>query len=185
MNSEQKNKDNIKMLTRLSVVALLMFGFGFAMVPFYERLCQVTGITDLLQPNAPATNTQVDKSRWVTLELDSNMHGMPWDFKPMQNSIKVHPGELTQLSFSVKNNGKLAMVGQAIPSYGPKQAAPYFHKLECFCFKQQALAPGEYREMPVQLVIDPNLPKSVNTVTLSYTFFEVKGANLTKVGKPG
>ncbi|MEI8035182.1 MAG: cytochrome c oxidase assembly protein, partial [Betaproteobacteria bacterium] len=87
MNSEQKNKDNIKMLTRLSVVALLMFGFGFAMVPFYERLCQVTGIADLLQPNAPATNTQVDKSRWVTLELDSNMHGMPWDFKPMQNSI--------------------------------------------------------------------------------------------------
>ena len=174
-------KANRQMLTRLSVFALLMFGFGFAMVPFYEKLCQVTGINNLLQPNvakSEVANTQIDKSRWVTLEFDANTHGMPtWQFAPVQRSVRVHPGEMVQISYEVKNTGNTVIVGQAIPSYGPKIAAEHVKKLECFCFKQQVLAAGESRQMPVQFVVDPALPASVSTVTLSYTFFEVNGAN--------
>ena len=183
MQTPQTRQANRRMLARLSVFALLMFGFGFAMVPFYERLCQVTGINNLLQPNAAKSevaNTQIDKSRWVTLEFDANTHGMPWQFAPMQRSVRVHPGEMTQVAFEIKNTGSGTLVGQAIPSYGPKHAAEYVKKLECFCFTQQALAAGESRRMPVQFSIDPALPASVNTVTLSYTFFEVPGANAKK-----
>ena len=179
MNLRQMKQANRQMFTRLSVFALLMFGFGFAMVPFYQKLCQVTGLTDLLQRDA-VVNTQIDTSRWVTLEFDANTHGMPWQFAPVQRSVRVRPGEMTQVAFEIKNNGGSAMVGQAIPSYGPKHAAAFVKKLECFCFKQQALAAGESRQMPVQFVIDPALPAGVSTVTLSYTFFEVQGANAKK-----
>jgi cytochrome c oxidase assembly protein subunit 11 len=183
MQTQQTRQANRRMLTRLSVFALLMFGFGFAMVPFYEKLCQVTGINNLLQPNvanSEVANTQIDKSRWITLEFDANTHGMPWQFAPLQRSVRVHPGEMTQVAFEIRNTGSSALVGQAIPSYGPKHAAEFVKKLECFCFRQQALAAGESRQMPVQFVIDPALPASVNTVTLSYTFFEVPAADAKK-----
>ena len=172
-------KANWQLFGRLSAFALLMFGFGFAMVPYYKKFCEVTGITNLLQPNISkkeVSNTQVDKSRWVTLEFDANTHGMPWHFAPVQKSVRVHPGEMTQVAFEIRNTGDSALVGQAIPSYGPKHAAEFVKKLECFCFKQQALAAGESRHMPVQFVIDPALPASVTTITLSYTFFEVPSA---------
>jgi cytochrome c oxidase assembly protein subunit 11 len=149
------------------------------MVPFYQKICQVTGITDLLRADTAPTNTQIDTSRWVTLEFDGNAHGLPWQFAPVQKSVRVHPGEMAHVVFEVRNDGVSAIVGQAIPSYGPKHAAEFVKKLECFCFKQQVLAAGERREMPVQFVVDPALPASVNTLTLSYTFFEVKGANAT------
>lgn len=182
MTPGQSKKANWQMFARLSVFALLMFGFGFAMVPYYKKFCEVTGITNLLQPNMSkreVSNTQVDKSRWVTLEFDANTHGMPWQFAPVQRSVRVHPGEMTQVAFEIRNTGANTMVGQAIPSYGPKHAAEFVKKLECFCFKQQVLAAGESRHMPVQFVIDPALPAGVNTVTLSYTFFEVPGVNNT------
>jgi len=166
-------------LKRLAVLALVMFGFSYAMVPFYEKLCQVTGITDLLRADKVPVNTQIDTSRWVTLEFDGNAHGLPWQFAPVQKSVRVHPGEMAHVVFEVRNDSANAIVGQAIPSYGPKHAAEFVKKLECFCFKQQVLAAGERREMPVQFVVDPALPASVNTLTLSYTFFEVKGANAT------
>lgn len=181
-------KANWQMFGRLALFALIMFGFGFAMVPYYKKFCEVTGITNLLQPNATrseVSNTQVDKSRWVTLEFDANTHGMPWQFAPVQRSVRVHPGEMTEVAFEIRNNGNSTLVGQAIPSYGPKHAAEFVKKLECFCFKQQALAAGEFRQMPVQFVIDPALPASVNTVTLSYTFFEVKAADTSSAGKAG
>jgi len=158
----------------------------------------VTGINNLLQPNASkseVSNTQVDKSRWVTLEFDANTHGMPWQFAPVQRSVRVHPGEMTQVAFEIRNTSASTLVGQAIPSYGPKHGAAFVKKLECFCFKQQTLAAGETRLMPVQFVIDPALPASLNTLTLSYTFFEVPGADVKKsssaatpavaAGKPG
>lgn len=188
MNQGQTENANWRMFARLSVLALLMFGFGFAMVPYYKKFCEVTGITNLLQPNAKQseiTNSQVDKSRWVTLEFDANTHGMPWQFAPLQRSVRVHPGEMTQVEFQIKNNGSGALVGQAIPSYGPKQGAAFVKKLECFCFRQQALAAGETRRMPVQLVIDPALPANVNTLTLSYTFFEVPAADVKKSSAAG
>ncbi len=167
---------NRQMCVRLSFFALLMFGFGYAMVPYYKKFCEVTGINNLLQRDT-VVNTQVDKSRWVTLEFDANVHGMPWQFAPVQRSVRVHPGEMTQVAFDIKNNGNNTLVGQAIPSYGPKHSAAFVKKLECFCFKQQVLAAGESRQMPVQFVVDGSLPASVTTLTLSYTFFEVPAAD--------
>ena len=179
MTSRQVQRINGQMLKRLSLFALVMFGFGYAMVPYYKKFCEVTGINNLLQPDR-AVNTQVDTSRWVTLEFDANTHGMPWQFAPMQRSVRVHPGQMAQVEFSIKNNGTSTLVGQAIPSYGPKHGAPFVKKLECFCFKQQVLAAGESRQMPVQFVIDAGLPASVTTLTLSYTFFEVPAADTKK-----
>ena len=186
-NPRKALRINRQMLVRLSLFALLMFGFGYAMVPFYKKFCEVTGINNLLQPNAAkseVSNTQIDKSRWVTLEFDANVHGMPWQFGAIQRSVRVHPGEMVQVSFEITNKGSSTLVGQAIPSYGPKHGAPFVKKLECFCFKQQVLAAGESREMPVQFVIDPALPASVTTLTLSYTFFEVPGADTKKASTP-
>jgi len=172
MSREQANR---RLLGRLSVIAVAMFGFGFAMVPFYKKLCEVTGINNLIQPAAAVQNTQVDTTRWVTLEFDANTHGMPWQFVPLTRSMRVHPGEMVHVSYEIRNTGAVEVVGQAIPSYGPKFAAEHVKKLECFCFTQQKLAPGESRQMPVQFVVDPALPRHVDTVTLSYTFFEVQG----------
>jgi cytochrome c oxidase assembly protein subunit 11 len=168
---------NWQMFGRLSLFAVVMFGFGYAMVPYYKKFCEVTGINNLLQRDTVSKNTQIDTSRWVTLEFDANTHGMPWQFAPVQRSVRVHPGEMAQVEFEIKNEGSATLVGQAIPSYGPKHGAAFVKKLECFCFKQQVLAAGETRRMPVQFVIDAALPASVTTLTLSYTFFEVPAAD--------
>jgi len=176
---------NRRMLKKLLVVALGMFGFGFALVPLYNKVCEVAGLRELWQPGqteAAAANTQVDLTRTVTVEFDSNIRMLPWTFKPLAASVEIHPGELTQMVYEVRNTLAEPVTGQAVPSYGPRLAAQYFRKLECFCFTQQTLAAGEVRQMPVVFVIDPNLPKEVNTITLSYTFFRVDGANV-KAGK--
>ena len=177
MTPTQTKRINGQMLARLSLFSVIMFGFGYAMVPYYKKFCQVTGLNNLLQRDSVSKNTQVDTSRWVTLEFDANTHGMPWQFAPVQRSVRVHPGEMTQVDFNIKNEGSTTLVGQAIPSYGPKHGAAFVKKLECFCFKQQVLAAGESRRMPVQFVIDAALPASVTTLTLSYTFFEVPAAD--------
>ena len=171
---------NQRMLKKLLVVAVGMFGFGFALVPFYEKMCEVAGLRKVWQPGAVAAdakNTQVDLTRSVTIEFDSNTRKLPWTFKPMASSMEIHPGEMTQMMYEVRNTLDEPVTGQAVPSYGPRHAVQYFKKLECFCFTQQTLAPGEVRQMPVVFVIDPNLPKDMNTITLSYTFFRVEGAN--------
>ena len=162
---------------KLGALAVGMFGFGFALVPFYETICEVTGIRNVFQPDAiAAQNTQVDATRNVSVEFDANTQRLPWVFKPLQASVSVHPGEVTQVLYEVRNALDRPVTGQAVPSYGPQQAALYFKKVECFCFQQQTLGPGEVRKMPVVFVIDPKLPAEINTVTLSYTFFEVNGA---------
>ena len=166
---------NRRMLTKLALFATVMFGFGFAMVPFYKAICEATGITNLLQPDAPL-NTQIDTTRWITVELDANTRGLPWTFTPLERSVKVHPGELVHVVYEVSNRSERPIVGQAIPSYGPKVAGSYFRKMECFCFAKQELAANETRRLPVVFVVDPALPKEVGTVTLSYTFFELDGA---------
>jgi cytochrome c oxidase assembly protein subunit 11 len=173
---------NRLMLKKLATIAVLMFGFGFALVPFYEKICEVTGIRNLLQPDAlEVSNTQVDHTRTVTIEFDANTQRLGWTFKPLEAHRAVHPGELTQVVYEIRNTLDRPVTGQAIPSYGPQLAAQYLKKLECFCFQSQTLAPGEVRRMPVVFVLDPALPVDVNTVTLSYTFFEVAG----REGKPG
>jgi cytochrome c oxidase assembly protein subunit 11 len=172
---------NAATFRKLIVVACAMFGFGFALVPFYKHLCEVTGINRLLKADE-ITNTQLDETRWVTVELDTNLRNdLPWTFKAVDKTVRFHPGELVQVMFELRNNSDRAVTGQAIPSYGPQLAGRYFKKLECFCFTQQTLQPGEVKRMPVVFVIEKGLPEDVNTVTLSYTFFAVEG----KSGKAG
>jgi cytochrome c oxidase assembly protein subunit 11 len=169
---------NRQILRKLLVVAVMMFGFGYALVPVYRKICEVTGV-NILTPKdatvAEGTNTQVDKSRIVTIEFDANAHG-PWRFRPTQSSMQVHPGEMAQVVYEVVNTQARAIDAQAIPSYAPQQAAAHFKKVECFCFRQQTLGPNEAKQMPVVFYIDPALPKDVKTITLSYTFFEVNGS---------
>lgn len=173
---------NAKTLTKLVVVTLLMFGFGFALVPFYYKICEATGINSGAEQSL-VENTQVDTSRWVTLEFDANTNtALPWQFKPLQNSLRVHPGQLVQVEYEVVNNSDHAIVGQAVPSYGPARAAVFFKKIECFCFTPQTLAAGERRRMPVLFVLDRSMDRDVHTVTLSYTFFDM-GAKDRTVGK--
>jgi cytochrome c oxidase assembly protein subunit 11 len=168
-------KINATMLGKLLVIALVMFGFGYALVPIYKQICELTGV-NILTPKdisiKDISNSQIDKSREVTIEFDANTQG-PWRFRPIVSSMKVHPGEMTQVVYEVVNKQSYKMDAQAIPSYAPQQAAQYFKKMECFCFKQQTLGANEARQMPVVFYIDPKLPKDVKTITLSYTFFEV------------
>ena len=174
--------ENSKMVGKLGVIVLGMFCFGYALVPIYRAICEMTGINvlalgDRLIPGAtpklPA-NTQVDLTRTITVEFDANTRG-PWHFKPAQNALQVHPGELTTVMYEFQNVQNRTMSAQAIPSYAPAQAGAHFNKLECFCFNQYTLAPGEKKQWPVAFVIDPKLSKDVSTITLSYTFFEVGG----------
>ena len=178
--------DNRRMLGKLAVMTAGMFAFGYAMVPLYQHICEALGINVLAvsERQVPgnsraAANSQVDTSRTITVEFDANTFG-PWSFKPAQASIQVHPGELATVMYEFQNVQPRRMAAQAIPSYAPRNAAPHFNKLECFCFDQYTLEPGEKKEWPVAFVIDPKLPKDVTTITLSYTFFEVGG----KVAQP-
>jgi cytochrome c oxidase assembly protein subunit 11 len=164
---------NSVILKKLLIFTLVMFGFGFALVPFYEKICEVTGINNLLQADTLAENTQVDTARWVTVELDANTRGLPWKFRPLQSNVRIHPGELVQVMYEVTNTSNREINGQAIPSYSPQLLAKHLKKLECFCFSKQVLKPNETRQMPVQFMIEPTLPTDFNTVTISYTFFEL------------
>ncbi len=166
---------NQKMFGKLAAVAIGMFAFGYALVPFYYQICAAWGVYSLGEVQAEPLNTQVDKTRTITVEFDANAHGLPWRFKPLVNHIEVHPGELATVEYEVVNTRGESITGQAVPSYGPERAAEYFRKIECFCFSQQTLAPGETRRMPVVFVVDPKLPRDVTNIALSYTFFEVAG----------
>ncbi|HMO45551.1 MAG TPA: cytochrome c oxidase assembly protein [Rubrivivax sp.] len=174
--------DNRRMLGKLLAVSLLMFGFGYALVPMYRAICDALGINVLsvaeqrreAAAGGRSPNTQVDTTRTITVEFDANARG-PWDFKPALASLQVHPGEMATVMYEFRNRQDRTMAAQAIPSYAPKQAMAHFNKLECFCFNEYTLQPGESKQWPVVFVIDPKLPKDVSTITLSYTFFEVGG----------
>ncbi|MEI6733204.1 MAG: cytochrome c oxidase assembly protein [Comamonadaceae bacterium] len=175
-------RGNVPMVSKLIVLAIGMFAFGYAMVPLYKTFCDMTGINILAMGDrnipgaAPdvAINTQVDTSRTITVEFDANSRG-PWEFKSRLRSLQVHPGELATVIYDFQNVQNRRMAAQAIPSYAPAQAGAHFNKVECFCFKQYTLEPGEKKSWPVVFVIDPRLSPDVKTITLSYTFFEVGG----------
>jgi cytochrome c oxidase assembly protein subunit 11 len=174
--------DNVRMFGKLVVVTVLMFGFGYALVPLYQAVCTALGINVLTlsekvmwgRSSSPGTNSQVDTSRTITVEFDANSRGI-WKFKPAVSSIQVHPGELTTVMYEFTNTQSRTMAAQAIPSYAPMQAMAHFNKLQCFCFNEYIMKPGETKQWPVVFVIEPKLPKDVTTITLSYTFFEVGG----------
>lgn len=161
---------------KLLVVAVLMFAFVFVvMVPLYNVLCDALGING--KPSGEAYTSvpaAVDESRLVSIQfLASNNAGMPWEFAPTTTAMKVHPGAVNETVFHARNTMPSDMVAQAIPSISPSRAAPYFHKTECFCFHQQPLEGGASAELPLQYIVDQDLPKDIHTITLSYTIFDV------------
>ena len=174
--------ENVRMMGKLALITVAMFAFGYALVPLYNAICEMTGINVLAlgDRNIPGSiealpvNTQVDASRTITVEFDANSRG-PWEFKPAQRSLQVHPGEMATVMYEFQNVQDRRMSAQAIPSYAPQQAAAHFNKLQCFCFNQYTLEPGEKKSWPVVFVIDPKISRDVKTITLSYTFFEVGG----------
>ncbi len=174
---------NMTMARKLGVVAVAMLAFGYALGPIYNAICEMTGINVLALgerntagvDTSRVVNTQVDRSRTITIEFDANTRG-PWEFKPAQRSVQVHPGEMTTVMYEFQNTQNRRMAAQAIPSYAPQQAAAHFNKLQCFCFNQYTLEPGEKKSWPVVFVVDPKLSRDVSTITLSYTFFEVGGS---------
>ena len=175
----RRRSANLRMVGKLCVVAAGMFAFGYVLIPLYKHICELTGINVLALgesqvPGGPTgtANSQVDLSRTITVEFDANARG-PWSFKPAVSTLQVHPGQLATVMYEFQNTQDRRMSAQAIPSYAPRQAAAHFNKIECFCFNQYTLDPGEKKQWPVAFVIDPKLSKDVTTITLSYTFFEV------------
>ena len=175
MQTTATQSANRRLVLKLIGLTGLMFGFGYALVPLYNVFCEVTGLngkTGQLS-QAQADKMVPDKSREIIVEFVTGVNaGLPWDFKPLQTKVVVNPGVTTLVSFEMTNRSTLNMVGQAIPSLAPQTAAKFFDKTECFCFTQQPLAAGETKTVPVRFIIDPKIPKDVDRVTLSYTFFE-------------
>lgn len=181
MNTNHDNVDNesavdhSKTVKKLVLVVVAMFGFGFALVPLYDVFCDITGLNGKTNNSAAALSTDgIDKSRTVKVQfITRNAKGIPWQFTPVINEIEVHPGEMKLVSFYAKNNAENDIIGQAVPSVSPGLAANYFHKIECFCFTQQPLSAGKDVEMSLQFYVDVDLPTDINTLTLSYTLYDI------------
>ena len=165
-----KNKILVRKLLWLLLGSLL---FAFALVPIYDVLCEMTGLNGKTNNTAAVlTKAKVDETRWVTVQFTTNvMPGLGWNFYPKQSSIKMHPGQIETVVFIAKNTTNQVVVGRAIPSITPGIAAAKLKKIECFCFINQALKPGEEKEMPLRFFVSPELPKDVSDMTLSYAFF--------------
>jgi len=183
MESKELANRNRMLVGRLGVAAVVMFGFGFAMVPLYDVFCDITGLngkTGRIEAEA-ALGQAVDMEREVTVEFVVSVNSdLPWEIKPMVRQVKVHPGAVTEVKYAARNITGNTVIGQAVPSLVPGLASKYFNKTECFCFTQQTLAAGEYKEMPLRFVVDPALPKDVNSVALSYTFYRMEGDGETQ-----
>lgn len=165
----------------LALLAMGMFGFGFALVPLYDIFCEVTGLRlgDGGTGRIAAADLKLPGSaeRWITVHFDASVErGLPWRFEPEVALTKVRVGELTEARYVASNRSQQAIVGRAVPSVAPAQAALYFGKTECFCFTEQLLEGGEQRDMPVKFVIDPELPEGVKVLTLSYRFYNNQDA---------
>lgn len=164
-----------KTVKKLVLVVFAMFGFGFALVPLYDVFCDITGLNGKTSTTAARVNEDgVDESRTITVQFISRTaKGIPWQFEPMINEVKVHPGEMKLVKFYAKNESLKDIVGQAVPSVSPGQAAIYFQKIECFCFNSQPLKASEDVEMALQFYVDAELPKDISTITLSYTLYDI------------
>ncbi len=170
------NIANRRLVKRLLLITVAMFGFGFLMVPIYDVVCQVTGLNGKTGGRVAADelSAAVDEARTVTVEFVASLNvGAPWEFKPQVSHMQVHPGQYYQTHYFARNLTSHPLVAQAVPSVTPGLAARHFQKIECFCFTRQKFQPGEGREMPVTFRIDSDLPPDVHTVTLSYTFFRL------------
>ena len=168
-------QNNQRLLLRMVLIVIAMFGFGYAMVPIYNVFCDITGLNGKTGVvNAAAVDGQVDSSRTVTVEFIANLNEtMPWEFRPSVTRMEVHPGAINSTRFYARNTTDHVMVGQAIPSVMPARAAQHFNKTECFCFTQQRFEAGQSLDMPVRFIVDRDLPADIKTMTLSYTFFDI------------
>jgi cytochrome c oxidase assembly protein subunit 11 len=174
-----RDSRNASGMLKMVGIALAAFLFTFSMVPLYRIACEkVFGVRLEKGPAAADAKAANDRSRWVTVQFDGGVNSkLPWAFHPEQETLRVHPGQQYEAMFFARNTSDHAIVGNAVPSIAPSRASGYFSKTECFCFTAQTLAAGESRDMPVRFIVDPDLPRDVNTITLSYTFY--KNATLT------
>lgn len=177
MADEHMNRPNHgRTALKLCALVVGMFGFGFALVPLYDVLCDITGLGGRTggQYTYDPADMQRDSSRLVKVNFITNTNGgMPWKFWSESGGVRIHPGDLKQVNFYVTNPTDRRMVGQAVPSVVPPKAAEFFHKTECFCFNSQVLEPGETMEMPMRFIVDPNLPDNVQSISLSYALFDI------------
>ena len=164
---------NRQLMGKLLVIVVLMTGFGFAMVPMYRQICESLGITQ--GRVVGATNTQVDASRSVTVELLASSAGLPWRFEALEREVTVHPGQLVTVNYRVVNTLGRPVTANAVMNAAPSNAGKYIEKQACFCFSQQTLAAGEERVMPVVFLVSREAPRDMTTISLSYTFFEQPG----------
>lgn len=184
--------ENSRLIRWLLLLVAGAFVFAFALVPLYDVLCRATGFngrtatgfaTGGLPAQAPAASKPkpaVDLSRLIRVEFTGTvMPGLPWDMRPLQLSVELHPGEMQQVSYLVRNLSDKPVTGQAVPSVSPGLAAQYFEKIECFCFEQQTLAPGEAREMPLAFIVKPEIGADIAQITLSYAFFSIESQRQT------
>src|SRR5207342_1359378 len=161
-------------LAKMIGVALVAFAFTFALVPLYRIACEkVFGVRLEQGPAGASTATGGNDARWVTVQFDGGVNSkLPWAFRPEQLTMRVHPGQQYEARYFAQNSSDHGIVGNAVPSIAPSRASGYFSKTECFCFTAQTLAAGESRDMPVRFIVDPDLPRDVGTITLSYTFYK-------------
>jgi cytochrome c oxidase assembly protein subunit 11 len=182
---QDRQAANRRLATKLALVTVAMFGFGYALSPMYDVMCRVVGIngkTGRTDTQTAAAQT-IDQSRTVTVEFTGlATSGLPWEFKPLVKKLELHPGETVEVKYLARNLSQEQITGQAIPSVTPFESAPHFKKTECFCFTQQTLKPGESREMPVRFVVDAGLDKDIQTITLSYSFFNTDKLSAKKYG---
>lgn len=180
---ERLASKNRRLVAKLSLITVAMFGFGFALVPLYKVFCEITGLngtTGRIDPGAVQAS-QVDTSRWVTVEFTGQvMGGLPWEFRPLQRKIRLHPGESVTVYYVAHNLSQQRVTGQATPSVSPPRAATHFKKVECFCFTRQVLEAGQSQEMPVTFLLQRDLPKEVTTLTLSYAFYKLEAAQANR-----
>ncbi|MEE8482787.1 MAG: cytochrome c oxidase assembly protein [Acidiferrobacterales bacterium] len=187
MSREQEfEQSNKRTMRKLFFVAIAMFGFGYALIPLYDIFCEITGTGNSITKGT-AEAAKLDKSRTIKIEFTSHTEAsLPWEFRPLQRSIYVHPGQIVIVKYVAKNLSGESIVGQAVPSISPPRAKNHFIKIECFCFTQQELKAGEEKIMPVQFYVDAKVPEEVDTITLSYAFFRSKIAKTAQKngGKP-
>ena len=174
-------RNHRKLLIKLLALVAVAFAFGFALVPLYDVFCLATGLNGKTAGAPPlaaaATHSRIDSTRIITVEFAATvMPGLPWQIEPLTTHLDVHPGELQQARFRVHNLSPQAIVGQAIPSVSPGLAARHFEKIDCFCFAQQPLAPGETKDLPLTFIVKPEIDPDIRTITLAYAFFNVDGA---------
>ena len=169
---------------RLLGAAVLMFGFGYALIPLYNIICDVTGIngkSSSLQEVAVVAADEVDKSRLIKVEFVGTPNSeLPWEFRPLVKSVEVHPGAVTDIYYHARNLADYSITGQAVPSVVPSPAARHFSKIECFCFTKQKLEAGETKAMLVKFRVDPKIDQAIDQVTLSYTFYALDGEGAVK-----